>query len=274
MKIRVGVGIASAFCWFGLAFSNGGSGLPAWGETTNAWVRRVWVPEATGQTGAPPPLIQLSPGYGVNISFIPTGETVQKVWFDNPSFATLDADGCLSGLGGQQRECLGNQVRVLHLRRITPLDIPGLPKTNSTLLTVITSGKAGRQVYLFQVAVGSERSSQYHTIEVTPRQLTARNARQYRPVVESITDWQTFNWGLTVAQERRLVRPGQPLWNRIQNFLVKVKVGEQIEAAAQSSGISLTLVKRLQELGTETSAAWEDAGVDDAGTRGRPDAGR
>lgn len=241
--------IATALCLTGLSCCNGGSGLPAFAETSTLWVRRVEIPEATGQTGQEPVLIELSPGYGVSISFISTGETVEKVWLDNPSFATLDVDGCLLGLGGGQQAmgCQPQGATVLHLRRINPLNFPNLPKTNSTLLTAITRGLAGRRVYLFRVATGGN-NPKYHMVEVVPPSKTA-SATKYRSVVDSVTDWQLFKRGLTVAQQKRLIRQGQPLWNRIQNFLVRVKAGEQIDLAAAASGISLNLVRRLEELG-------------------------
>jgi hypothetical protein len=257
MKIRLELGIVSALCLFGLTFCNGGSGLPAFAETKVGALRRVSITEATGHSGAQPPRIELSPGYGVNISFIPTGEIVEKVWFDNPAIATLDVDGCLSGLGGsngdirsqgKEAQCQSPGATVLHLRWINPLDFPGLPKTNSTLLTVITHGKAGRRVYLFLVAAGG-KNPQYHTVEVTPPTTTVEPRARERSVVESVTDWQTLNRGLTVALTERLIRRGQPLMLRIQNFLARVKAGEPIDEAAAASGISLNLVRRLEELG-------------------------
>jgi hypothetical protein len=64
-------------------------------------VRSVSVDVATGNINKNIPLIELSPGYGVNISFIKSGEIVEKVWLDNPAIASLDVDGCLSGLAQQ-----------------------------------------------------------------------------------------------------------------------------------------------------------------------------
>jgi hypothetical protein len=218
----------------------------ALGETPNGSVRRISTTVATGASGSQPPLIELSPGYGVNISFIPTGETVEKVWFDNPSFATLDVDGCLSGLS--ERKCERSGATVLHLRRINPLTIPRLPKTNSTLLTAIASGSSGRRVYLFRVAMGSTSTPQYHTIEITPPTNTS-NATRYRSVLSSVSDWQTFQRGLAVAQQKRLIQRGSPLFVRIENFLSKVRAGQPAESAAATSGISLDLVRRLAEFG-------------------------
>lgn len=232
----------------GLTFSVFGSGRCVFAQETPSSVRRVSVAVATGQSGTSPMLIELSPGYGVNISFIPTGEKVEKVWFDNPSFASLDVDGCLSGLG---RECQQNGATVLHLRRINQVNIPGLPKTNSTSLTVVTAGAAGRQVYVFRVAMG-DKNPQYHTVEVTPKEApsaVASNPPRLTSVLTQYQDWQMMSRGLIVAQQQRLIRRDSPLWKRIENFLVSVKTGEPIEVAAAKRGISLQLVKRLQELG-------------------------
>lgn len=249
---RFALSIASTLCLTGLSCCNSGSGLPfglpASANTISNSVRRVSVLEATGQSGSSPPLVELSPGYGVNISFIPTGEIVEKVWLDNPSFATLDVDGCLSGLGSQGKPCQPNGARVLHLRGINPLNIPGLPKTNSTLLTAITSGTSRQRVYLFRVALASG-TPQYHTIEVTPVSVSTPSNTKYRSIVDSISDYSVFSRGLAVAMQRGLIRTGQPLETRIRNFLARVQAGESIESAASTSGISLNLVERLAQLG-------------------------
>lgn len=256
MKSTLRFGIVTALCLTSLANCNGGSGLPALAAENAGVVKRIPSAEAMGQIGGELVRIELSPGYGINLSFIPTGETVEKVWLDNPAIATLDADGCLSGLGGsgiqassnqQQGQCESQGATVLHLRQINPLNFPNLPKTNSTLLTAITRGKTGRHVYLFRIALGSNKPK-YHTVEVVPPTITA-TVPKYRSVVDSATDWQLMSRGLAVAEQKLLVKRSQPLWNRIQNFLIAVKGGEQIESAAAASGVSLNLVRRLEQLG-------------------------
>jgi len=71
------------------------------------------------------PTIALAQGQGVTITFIPTNRIIEKVWLDNPAWVTLDADGCLEGLGSSKCEQSG--ATSIHLRRIAPLPIPGLP---------------------------------------------------------------------------------------------------------------------------------------------------
>lgn len=205
-------------------------------------LRRISQDVATGRSGSEIPLIELSPGYGVNISFIPSGEIVEKVWLDNPAIASLDVDGCLSGLG---RECKSPGATVLHLRRINPLEIPQLPKMNSSLLTVVAKGNSGRRVYLFRVATANTRPK-YHTIEVTPNIQEEPGIRELLPQYLNI---ELISRGLEIAQQKRLILPKSPLWQRIENFFASVNSGESVSSAARKAGISLQLVNRLIELG-------------------------
>lgn len=213
------------------------------GEMKNG-VKRISNTVATGNSEREIPLIKLSPGYGVNISFIPTGEKVEKVWLDNPAIASLDVDGCLSGLG---KECEpGNGATVLHLRKIKPLDFKQLPSSNSSLLTVVARGEDKRQVYLFRVAMGDTKPK-FHTIEITPTQQESNTNRF--PNITGIKNLQLIMRGLEVAQQQHLITEESRLMRRIQNFLVSARAGEQINVAARKNGISLRLVNRLKELG-------------------------
>lgn len=243
-------GVMMAF--FGVC---GASSLPASAQSSvkqpNSAVRSINNSVAAGRGQQQTPyLIELLPGHGANLSFIPTGETVTKVWLDNPSFATLDVDGCLQGLG---RECKQEGAQVLHLRRIKQLNIAGLPKTNSSLLTVVTNGTSGRQVYLFRVvAANSTRSGNIaHTVEVLPNSVASNAVSATKS--DTQIDISQVRLGLMVALNRRLVTKDSVLWNRIINFLRRERSGELIPQAAQNSGISMQLLTKLQELGTSAT---------------------
>ncbi len=231
--------------------SAGAMSLPSFAAETQeqAMVRRVPISVATGQRGEKLTTIYLLPGYGVNLSFIPTGETVQKVWFDNPAIASLDVDGCLEGLG---RKCEQEGASVLHLRSIQPMKIPGLPKTNSSLLTVITNGSNGRRVYLFRVVAAHSASTRNHVhmVEVFPDPASSPSIpTPLSSVIGAQGDFNQMRRGLMVALNRRLITENSVLWNRIVSFLGKVRLGEPLSQAAQTSGISLQLVAKLQEFG-------------------------
>lgn len=233
----------------------GVSSLPASAKSdatqASSAVRSINSSVAAGRNQQQTPyVVELLPGHGVNLSFIPTGETVTKVWLDNPSFVTLDADGCLQGLG---RECKQEGAQVLHLRRITQLNIKGLPKTNSSLLTVVTNGTAGRRVYLFRVvAANSEKVGKTaHTVEVLPDNVAPNTMSPL--VADTQVDISQVRLGLMIALNRRLITKDSVLWNRIINFLRKERSGESIPQAAQNSGISMQLLTKLQELGTSAT---------------------
>ena len=202
---------------------------------------------ATGNSESEIPLIKLSPGYGVNISFIPTGETIEKVWLDNPGIASLDVDGCLSGLGKECEEDTG--ATVLHLRRIKPLDFKQLPSTTTSLLTVITKGSDKRRVYVFRIVPG-DTTPKVHTIEIT-NDKEEFNINRLGNTTDTI-NLQLINRGLLVAQKQRLISLKSPLIPRVRKFLISIGAGEQINMAARKNGISLQLVNRLIELGNKS----------------------
>ena len=62
-------------------------------------------------------------------------------------------------------DCEDSAANVIHLRRIEKLDIPGLPDTDNTLLTVITEGKGRKRLYAFRVLYG-QGSPEYSTLAV------------------------------------------------------------------------------------------------------------
>ena len=62
---------------------------PAIASEVKQNVKQITQKVATGKSSSSIPRIELSPGYGVNISFIKSGEIIEKVWLDNPTFASL-----------------------------------------------------------------------------------------------------------------------------------------------------------------------------------------
>src|ERR687894_1185747 len=65
------------------------------------------------------PTIEIAPGQGLTITFLPSRRVIEKIWLDNPSWLTLDVDGCLQGLGVEKCEMAG--ATSVHLRRIQPI---------------------------------------------------------------------------------------------------------------------------------------------------------
>ncbi len=54
-----------------------------------------------------------------------------------------------------------------------------------------------------------------------------------------------------MAVQRSLLISGSQLWNRINDFLSRVKAGQSPEMAMRAAGISQDLVMKLQQLGSQ-----------------------
>ena len=218
---------------------------PAIASEIKFGVKQITTQVATGNSKKSIPKIELSPGYGVNISFIKSDEIIEKVWLDNPTFASLDVDGCLSTT---TRECDKEGATVIHLRRIKPLKVRQLPLSNTSLLTVIAKGKSERKVYLFKVGMGNKAPT-YHTLEIIPDNKIIPENTHFNNI-KNINKLQLMSRGLKIVNSKGLISKESRLWSRIADFLVKVRIGEPIDSAARRSGISMRLVNRLIELGS------------------------
>jgi hypothetical protein len=189
-----------------------------------------------------PPLIPLSPGHGVNISFLSTGEAIEKVWLDDPSWVVVGVDGCLAGLSAE--DCAASSSsNVLHLRRIESLAIQGIPPAKSSLLTVITRNprSAERRIHVFRLVKGREVPT-FHTVEVVlPNRGEVTSA-----------DVSALKRGRKEAIQQGWLEESGPLDHRILSFLTSL-ASQGAEEAARTAGISLALVSRLEELGARHS---------------------
>ncbi|MCT7953481.1 hypothetical protein NG798_27150, partial [Ancylothrix sp. C2] len=201
-------------------------------------------------------------------------EIIQKAWLDNPAFVTLDADGCLEGLA---KKCETNRPATLvHLKLIERLDFEGLPAANHSLLTLVSNGSGGSQVYLFKIHPSDKVG--YYTVQIVGQNFTQarqtlipqqayQNFTQTRqtlaPTVSNPTIQPTeipristisipgIEQGIKVALGRSLLISGSQLWNRINDFLSRIKAGQSPEMAMRAAGISQDLVMKLQQLGSQ-----------------------
>ncbi|MBE9018985.1 hypothetical protein IQ272_23105 [Chroococcidiopsidales cyanobacterium LEGE 13417] len=129
-----------------------------------ASVRTIPMREARGEAGRIPTLT-IWEETGLNINFIPTGEVVKKVWLDDPSRLGVDFDGTLCL---EAENCSDAGATVIHLRRINPIKFPQLPKTQATLLSVVTQGEDGaKNLYQFHIAYGQGKP-QYVSVNIAP----------------------------------------------------------------------------------------------------------
>lgn len=212
-------------------------------------VRQVSASQAQGRSGSGVQVTVWN-GSGTNIDFTSTGEVIQRVWLDDPSFVTIDFDGTLCSRGSGSCE-QGGDASIIHLRRINGIRFPNLPQTNSTLLTVITGSAAGKKTYLFKVNYGNG-SQQYAALDVTPDQSVLGGGIR-------IDSGRTANWddverGLQQVISRELLPPSSPVVGRTQDFLASVRNGTTVEQALVRSGVSMAIISRLAQIGYQSAA--------------------
>lgn len=200
-------------------------------------VRLIPSPVAQGMNTQLPQL-SLHEGVGLNISFHQLGETIEHAWLDDPSRITLDFDQSLPG------------AQYLHLRRINTIDFSSLPRTNKTLLTVITNGELGKKRYQFVLSYGTG-TPQYVGVTLTPPVTTSVAP----PPILALTWELQIRRGLNVALDRGLIaedQGNQEVRDRVQDFLANRKAGLSPAQSARNAGVSLALIERLAQMG-ETS---------------------
>lgn len=205
-------------------------------------VRQVRVGNNDGQTRQTvPETIYLANGYSVTINFLASNEEITQVWLSNPSFVVVMSDGCLTrGATRQNCQHSSNPVKVLHLKRINDLTIPGLPKTGQSLLTIVTRSSSGKgNIYLFKIVKSS--SPGHLVFEIAPSNST-------EPVIDTSV-LQTFRQGVLIAKQQKFLEEGSALDKKINSFLAYLSEGLSVSESTNKAGLSPDVVSRLQELG-------------------------
>ncbi len=204
------------------------------------------IPAHNGSTKQLQPVqVPLAIGSGVSINFTSSGERIQKIWLDNPSFVTLDSDGCLTGLPSSGN-CQGNNASIIYLRRINDLSIPGLPKTPQSLLTIVTVNQGQKNVYLFRIVKAKTPSKLVFEVVGNGR----RNLNSTLPSTEPtvITTARITN-GFKRAIAQKLISEDGVLAQKINLFIGYLESGQSKGEAAQKAGISQPIINKLEALG-------------------------
>ncbi len=230
-------------------------------------VRNVSIDVARGDV-AGGATITVWPGHGLNIDFSPTGEIIRKVWLDDPSKVIADFDGNISGGG----------ARIIHLRRITPVKIPELPSTSSTLLTIVTEGRGGTtNLYSFKINYGNG-TPEYTTVRINDapvivaQPLPTVSGDLHSTIVAPLLSKSDkspiiFDIGeATLSSEYISLGLSRQCWNgliplsswdygKAKFFLTLIYRGFSADDALQESGISAGSVIRLSEIGSKCQSS-------------------
>ncbi|MBD2303272.1 hypothetical protein H6G80_30095 [Nostoc sp. FACHB-87] len=210
-------------------------------------VRSIKQTQAYGQT-ATLQTINVWNGHGVAISFYQVQETIKRVWLDDPSQILVDTDGCLDKL---DQNCQSPGAGLIYLRRIKKVNIPGLPQTSSTLLTIITQNTNGdRKAYSFRVAVSSG-SPKYSQVVITPDAVEKKTTTT--PQLPSlVTNFETVNSirnGIAISIKNKTLNPNDELHQRLKKLLTYLQQGDDLTTSANKAVISMKLVNKLIKLG-------------------------
>lgn len=206
-------------------------------------VRKIAASQAMGERGAIP-TIELWAGSGVNLDFVPTGGIIQRVWLDDPSRITVDFDAPLCESDTQCTPESG--AKIIHLRRINPINFPQLLMTDSTLLTVVTQQGQARKRYQFQITYG-RGSPRYSGVTIIPD-------HQLHGAAASLNQYD-IQRGLEVAKEKGLISTEQgneSLFERVKNFLSFSQQGVSTPEAAARARVSVALIEKLADLGSSS----------------------
>jgi hypothetical protein len=176
-------------------------GVMFWAEapaiaTMGMVFRQVSANQSQGLSNQPVPVLDVSPLWGLNISFIPSGELIQQVRLGDPSRLLVDFDSPLGESAQDSSQITG--ATIVYLRELEqPLNLSlrlttEARSTNSMPMSVVTLDRLGnRHLHQFLLRLGQETS--YSTVEVVPdlvlqqRRLAERPRRI--PILLHLTPW-------------------------------------------------------------------------------------
>ncbi len=202
---------------------------------------RVVKTATKGQSNQMHPVnIALANGYGVTLSFLPSEQVITKAWLDNPNFVTIDGDGCLQGLPGSVN-CSSDApgAKVLHLKRINDLKIPGLPSTNTSLLTVVTTGPDGGGIYLYRINKATRPNSLiFEMVQSAPSPPPASS-----PLITQLER------GIQIASKKKNIEDWDNLKPKLRRVVIYLQQGQNLSQSLNESQVSREQVGQILELG-------------------------
>lgn len=230
-------------------------------------IRQISINQARGENGAQIPILEISPIYGLNISFIRTGETIRKVWLGDPSRIVIDFDSPLASIDSQDQArnpASAGGASIIRLRQLARplalnLNLPEAARSsNETSLTIVTVSSSGRKLYQFRLALANR--SRYSTIEVVPdtAMTVSRPGSVAAPRQSQVNTLSQPAPRKTDPRIRQLYRGVESAYQQgllsleekqsIETALTLAEASS-LEAATRDLGISLSLIDKLLKLG-------------------------
>lgn len=222
----------------------------------------VFSSQATGINGKLVSL-QVGRGHGLNANFIPTGETIEKVWIDDQSKIGVSFDGNLcQWTSSQQAQCSNSGATVIHLRQTKLINFPDLPRSQdgSTLLSAITQGESGRKLYQFSVTpVSGVPPCSSITIVPDPPRLDPlvpvfpSSPKQVLPsatptsslLENGINSATAAQRGLAIAKQNRRIAFNTTLSQKTHKAINLLRQGMSQQEAANRANIPIAVLSQL-----------------------------
>jgi hypothetical protein len=220
--------------------------------------KQVSIGQSQGLGGKDIPTLEISPLWGLTISFIKTNELVHQARISDPARVLVDFDSPLAGGGEPRISQLGAPGRtqagaaVIYLRQIgdpfkLPTRLTAKAKKSSKLpLTIITVDRSNqRKLYQFLLVLGKD--TKYSAVEVVPDSFFARPVIA-APAPPPIDVAALFATGLALATQKNMVVPASPLYQRLQALHLTLQRGTSLEAAAQQTNVPMRIVQQIMQL--------------------------
>jgi len=217
-------------------------------------ILRITTAQAQGSANTQVQRIVLGTGQGVNLSFLPTGEKIQKVWLDDPSRIVIDFDGCLAASGSQGGGGCGesSSAFIVHIRQLSeriPFPATSVSGNGKTvLLTVITEKNGSGQIYTFSLVLGGTTPPNT-LIEVVPSAPAseAQVSVDYQREVLS-----QLSRGMAIAESKGQLNALDR--TRLTTCIALMQSGSSLDQAMVQAGASNDLSSRIRKLGIASSS--------------------
>ena len=223
-------------------------------------VLRITTAQAQGSANTQVQRIVLGTGQGVNLSFLPTGEKIQKVWLDDPSRVVIDFDGCLASAGSPSGQSGGqgggcgeaSSAFIVHIRQLSeriPFPTTSVSGNGKTvLLTVITEKNGSGQIYTFSLMLGGTMPPNT-LVEVVPSAPVseAQVSTDYQKEVQS-----QLSRGMAIAESSSQLNSLDR--TRLTTCIALMQSGSSLDQAMVQAGVSSDLSSRIRKLGITGSS--------------------
>lgn len=197
--------------------------------------------------------VQVYEGYGLNISFLETEEVITYANLDNPARYSITFDEPLCEAKGN---CQAGQPRLIHLRLIEGVTLPGLTEApgKRTFLTVKTRDANNRsRLYVIHLSA-AKGIPPYHTLSLQSAPKTFSGAKLPVSVpISNLVELTDIAQGLAFAQAEAKLPDNPNLWRQVGDFISLVKEGVPLAEAVEKTGVSLDLIRQLEAWGSEAT---------------------